>query len=170
MATGDTAKARQTQTGRQRKESQPAAVREPNRRVGRHRSPAVRFSLRRQAARDSPPTRATGGPLPTPAQRLSTPLRRPRSNERDTAASGARALEGDNRITINAAGLSPTGDDAGALPYGSGAGRNSTSCSAETRTTSSVSVISWSWSNSSLRRPAGETQKRQRVGSWVVLK
>lgn len=62
------------------------------------------------------------------------------------------------------------GDDAGALPYGSEAGRNSTSCSAETRTTSSVSVISWSWSNSSLRRPAGETQKRQRVGSWVVLK
>jgi len=39
MATGDTAKASQTQQVDRRKESQPAAVREPNRRVGRHRSP-----------------------------------------------------------------------------------------------------------------------------------
>jgi hypothetical protein len=50
MATGDTAKAGQTQQADRRKESQPAAVREPNRRAGRHRSPPVRFSLRRQAA------------------------------------------------------------------------------------------------------------------------
>ncbi len=93
-----------------------------------------------------------------------------RAATRETLPLRALAGQKEQPITIMAAGLSPTGDDAGALPYGSGAGRNSTSCSAETRTTSSVSVISWSWSNSSLRRPAGETQKRQRVGSWVVLK
>jgi len=39
MATGDTAKAGQTQQVDRRKESQPAAVREPNRRAGRHRPP-----------------------------------------------------------------------------------------------------------------------------------
>ena len=47
--------------------------------------------------------------------------------------------------------------------------RKSTSCSAETRTTSSKSVMSWSRSNSSLSRPAGETQNRQRVGRSELL-
>ena len=92
--------------------------------------------------------------------------RRTRPAVQTTSAGPRRAISSACRW----ADPTPTGEDASALLYGSGAGRNSTSCSAETRTTSSVSVISWSWSNSSLRRPAGETQKRHRVGSWVVLK
>ena len=50
---GRTAKAGQTHQADTRKESQPAAVREPNRRAGQHRPPGVRFPLRREAAAPS---------------------------------------------------------------------------------------------------------------------